>query len=207
MNKEIDSWQSTLADLHKRRNEAEAKLEKFVASKKPLTLGAHTGDEKAAEKLAAINAEIVIAQQANDDIGEAIVQAEEKLATAERKLAAEQKAKRLRSLSARCDDRVTAASAVEQAVEALSKALSVYEAAGTNALRYIDPHDDATARRIDGGGRLRNYLGGILGRQIDGLPVNHRDPRRGKGLADLEREYLSPLMLTDIGADKMAGEE
>ncbi len=207
MQKGIDRWQSTLADFEQVRAGAEAKLEQLVTSKKPLTLRAHTGDEKAAENLATINLDIVIAQQALDDIGEAIVQAGEKLTTAKKDFAAEQEAKRLRSLSARCDARVAAAEGVEEATEALSKALSVYQVAGADALRYIDPHDDVTARRLDGAGRLRNYMGSTLGRQIDGLPINPLDPRHGKGLADLERDHLSMLMLTDYGADKIAGKE
>ncbi|MDA1099220.1 MAG: hypothetical protein O2967_09585 [Proteobacteria bacterium] len=127
------------------------------------------------------------------------------VAAARQKLAAEVESKRLRNLSARCDDRVAAAEGVEEAAKALSMALGVYEATGVDALRYIDPHDDNTTRRLDGEGRLRVYLGGTLGRQVDGLPINHLDPRHGKGLADLEREYLSPLLLTGAGADKKAG--
>jgi len=66
--KEIARWSETVDELEKRVEVAHARTAELSNAKKPLTLAAHTGDQKAKTKLAEINAEIIAAEQEAADL-------------------------------------------------------------------------------------------------------------------------------------------
>ena len=81
--KEIARWQKIIDELQEQLEASHARVAGLSESKRPLTLDAATGDQKARAKLAEINAEIRTVEQEAVDLAEAITQAEAKLADAD----------------------------------------------------------------------------------------------------------------------------
>ena len=78
--KEIKGWRGIIADLNKKREAAEGRVEKLKGRKSLLTLRAHTGDEPSREKLCALNSKLLTECQESEDLQEAVRQAETELA-------------------------------------------------------------------------------------------------------------------------------
>ena len=203
---EVTKWRKTVDDLGSQRETAAHRVDELKEMKRPLTLKAHTGDAGARKKLDAINADLMTAMQDLDDLDEAIRQANEKRAEAERAVAEAQEAERLQALSDLAEKRVGITERIEEQLHELAGTLTEYLDAGDEIQGYLGPEDDTIARRPNGDGRLGLVVGRVL---RDLLPVekvgrNPVDPRNDQAFPDMERDALSRLLLTPEGAKRMA---
>ena len=203
--KEVARWRNTIADLNKKRQTAEGRIEKLRERKRPLSLRAHTGDEKAREKLGALNAELLTERQGLEDLVEAVAQAEAELAKAQEALAVEQEADRLRLLSGLATERVKAAAVVDQQAQALAHALASYFGIGDKIYRHIGSGDVSFGAKVRSTGRadgaVAHHLASFLG-CITRIPKDSRD---GPTLEAMEEEQLAILLINPDKADEIAG--
>lgn len=204
--KDIARWRETIADLNGKRESAAKRVDDLKDKKKPLTLGAHTGDTKAREKLDVLNAEILAATQGLEDVDEAIGQAEAKLADAERAIVEAREVERLSTLSALADRRVDVAAKIEGQLQELAGALADYNNLGTEMQRLVPSSDEGISRRLDGSGRLDIAFGRALGEFVvcARMARNPLDPRKDTSLPEMEQGALSRFLINPDAADKLA---
>lgn len=202
--KEVARWRGTIADLNKKREAAEGRIEKLKGRKSPLTLKAHTGDEPAREKLGALNAKLLTECQESEDLQEAVHQAEAELAKAEDALAVEHEAERLRALARLATERIKAAVVVDQQIQALVQALTNYFGIGAQLQRHIGSRDVSFGAKVRSTGRaegaVAHHLSGLLA-CIARMP---RDSRDGPTLEDMEEAQLARLLIDPDKADEIA---
>ncbi len=199
--KEVERWQGVIADLTKQGETAEGRIEKLRERKRPLSLRAHTGDEKAREKLGALNAELLTERQGLEDLVEAVAQAEAEFAKAQEALAVDQEADRLRLLSGLATERVKAAAVVDQQAQALAS----YFGIGDKIYRHIGSGDVSFGAKVRSTGRadgaVAHHLASFLG-CITRIPKDSRD---GPTLEAMEEEQLAILLINPDKADEIAG--
>ncbi len=203
--KEVAHWRKTIADLNRQREDRQSRIEALNRSKSPVTLRAHTGDDKAREKLDAVNTELLSERQALEDVEEAIRQAESKLATAQEAVAAEREAERLRTLAGLAEMRVGQAGEVDKCARALAVALGEYHATGVAITRQLGQGDQDFTTKVISPGRAAAAIAEELGGLLPNVERNPNDPRANQALADLEEQTLARLLVTPEGADKIAG--
>ncbi len=205
---QVARWRSTIADLSAQRERAAKRIVELGEKKAPLPLPAHTGDAKARAKLDEFNGQLLVERQAQEDLGEAIAQAEGELLKADDALRAEQESLRLRDLSTLAERRVSEAKVVDQCVEALARALGVYYATGTGMARVLGSSDQGrgVARKVQSDGRAAAAVAERLTALLPGIITrNPNDPRAGRTLEHLEALQLEGLILAPGAAAKIAG--
>lgn len=203
--KDVARWRNTIADLNRQREAKQSRIDALKRRKSPVTLRAHTGDDKAREKLDAVNTELHSERQALEDVEEAIRQAESKLATAQEAVAAEREAERLRTLAGLAERRVEQAGEVDTCARALAVALGEYHATGVAIMRQLGSGDQDFITKVISPGRAAAAVAEELGGLLPNVERNPNDPRANQALADLEEQALARLLVTPKGADKIAG--
>ena len=202
--KEVERWQGVIADLNKKRETAEGRIEKLKGRKSPLTLKAHTGDEKARVKLDTLNVELLAERQGLEDLEEAVRQAEAELAKAQDALAAEEEAARLRLLSALATKRVKAAAVVDQQARALAQALASYTGLGDQIYRHVGSRDVSFGGKVRSAGRAEVAMGTHLAAVSGCVSRNPNDPRDGQTLEAMETDQLASLLIDPDKAGEIA---
>ena len=136
----------------------------------------------------------------------AVRQAEAKLADSETAVAVAREAQRLRKLSALADQRVDAATKIEEQLEAMVGTLTHYHKLGTEMQRHVPSSDEAISRKLDGSARLDIAFGRTLGEfvPVARLARNPVDPRKDQCLPDMERDALCRFLINPGVAEKMA---
>ncbi len=206
LDKEVAHWRETIANLTGQREKAAKRVDGLREKKRPLALGAHTGDETARGKLEALNAELLAAMQDLEDVDEAVRQAEAKLADSETAVAVAREAQRLRKLSALADQRVDVAAKIEGQLQELADALAHYHNLGIEMQRHVPSSDETISRKLDGSARLDIVFGRILGEfvPVARMGRNPIDPRKDTSLPDMERDALCRFLINPGAAEKMA---
>ena len=128
--------------------------------------------------------------------------AEEARAHADRQLATEQEAARLRQLSSLGTTRIQFARQIDQIVGDLKKLFAEFDEVGGQMNRLIPPLDDAAQLKTNGQSRL-NLLAATKLRNLD-ISANLNDPRYGQSLAEMESDAMSSFIMTDREAGKRA---
>ena len=193
--KEVARWRGTIADLNRKREAAEGRIEKLRERKKPLTLRAHTGDEPARKKLAARNAELLTERQGLEDLEEAVRQAGTEFVKAEEARAVEVEAERLRLLARLATERVKVAALVDQTARALAQALAGYDGIGDQIYRHVGSSDVKFGGKVRSTGRVDVALATHLAAVTGCVSRNPHDPRDGQTLEVMEEEPLAILLI------------
>ncbi len=201
--KEVASWRGTIADLNKKREAADGRIEKLKGRQSPLTLRAHTGDEPAREKLGALNAKLLTECQESEDLQEAVRQAEAELAKAQEVLAVEKEAERLRLLAALATERVKAAAVIDQQAQVLAQALGAYYGIGAQLHRHIGSADVEFGRKVRSTSRAEAAVAHHLAGLLSNVTFNRQDPRARQSLEGLEADQLSRLLIDPDKADEI----
>ena len=206
LEKQVERWHKTIEDLNSQRTKSARIVDDLRTKKRPLTLSAHTGDDKAREELDRLNKELLTAIQGLEDIEEALRQAEEKLAESERDIAEAHEAERLRVLSELAEQRVNVAAEIDKQLHALADHLAQFHGVGIEIRRHLLSTEDVASRKLDAGGRLDLVFGRIIGEFVPSVRMgrNSIDPRKDENLADLERDALSRLLIKPEAAEKLA---
>lgn len=202
--KEVARWRGTIADLNKKLETAEGRVDSLVKRKSSLALKAHTGDEKARKKLAARNAELLTERQGLEDLEEAVAQAEAELVKAEEALAVEQEAERLRVLARLATERVKAAALVDQRCLALAQALASYSGLGDQLYRHIGSRDVSFGAKVRATGRVDGAVAHHLASFLGCITRIPRDSRDGPTLEAMEEAQLASLLIDPDKADEIA---
>ena len=205
--KEVARWRNTIGDLNKKREAAADRIEKLQKRKSPLTLKAHMGNEKASERLAALNVQLLSERQGLEDLEEAVRQAEAELAKAQDALTVEQEAERLRLLSRLATERVKAAAVVDEQVQALLHALGTYFGLGDQLYRHIGSRDVSFGAKVRSPARAD---GAVAHHLASFLPCVQRIPRDSRDLPSLEsmeEDQLSRLLIDPDKAHLITGVE
>jgi DNA repair exonuclease SbcCD ATPase subunit len=204
--KEIARWRNTINDLQKQLETDNARVAELGKAKKPLTLDAATGDRKAKAKLAEINAEIFAVQQDAADLKQAVEQAQIKLADAEAAKTRQDEAERLKKVREIAEERIELSAAIEASAEELANLCERFRRMGFEMGRAgAWPVGDNRWKQADGRGRLLLTLQKHIGANFD-QPANPVDPRLNKALPEMERESLSPFLLSDRGIKELAND-
>ena len=152
--------------------------------------------------LADLRSEVREAGRTVEQLAAQINYAEEARAHANRQLAAEQEATRLRELSSLGTTRIQLARQIDQLVGDLEKLFAEFDEVGGQMNRLIPPLDDAARLKTDGQSRL-NLLVATKLRNLD-ISANVSDPRYGQSLTEMESDTMSGFIMTDREAGKLA---
>ncbi len=128
--------------------------------------------------------------------------AEEALVHANRQLAVEQEATRLRELSSLGTTRIQLARQIDQLVGDLEKLFAEFDEVGGQMSRLIPPLDDtARLKTID-----HSRLGLLVATKLRNLNIsaNVSDPRYGQSLTEMESDAMSDFIMTDREASRLA---
>jgi hypothetical protein len=192
-------WPKVIAELEDKLGKTEDGIAQRRRQKEAIALRALTGDKRAAEKLAQLNAAILEAQVEVEDVGLAIAAAQAELAKeAEAALRAEEAA-RVRRLSELAEDRIRRAKALEDAVVTLAQLLAEDDRLNSD-MCAVRPNDDKHHRRC-----AVNHLPFLqvhLGRWL-GLLEGSGDPRSRLSLQDLYTAELGTFVLSEKGLAKL----
>jgi hypothetical protein len=204
--KEIARWRETIKDLKKQSEAARTRIAELSEAKKRVTLAAHTGHQKAKTELANFNTDIRAVEQEAIDLGEAITQAEGKLADAEAEKARQDEIVRLKKVREIAEQRIELGATLEAKVEELAALCEQFRRMGFEMGRAgAWPVADGRWARADGGGRLLLCLQKHIGAIFED-PANPNDPRVGQALHQMERNALGEFLLSDRGIKKLAND-
>jgi hypothetical protein len=190
---DVDRWKATIRDLETKLATERERATKLCASKRCLSLKAHTGNGPASRQLQAWNRELLSCRAGIEDLEAAAEQARGELRSAE--VAAEwaEEAERQRTLGELAERQLVQAGIVAAAIRALGETITELEKTAS-AMAAIKPRDDAHYRRVDVAPPLALALQAGIGRYV-GMSARSRDPRYGRPLEVLLRERLGPFLL------------
>jgi hypothetical protein len=196
-----EHWQGVLVSLRTQLADRLAKTDQLTAKKRQLSLAAMTGDEAAKRRLGTINRELVELKVNIEDVEAAVGEAQAQLVEAEAERQAEHQ-RRVR-ISNMCEKRIEIAEKIDAEAGNLGGLLAELDAI-TGEMRLERQGDASFVRQTDPVGRVRAAMLTVLPMLYAGESAPTRDVRRGRPLAELERESLAPFVLSEQGKERSA---